>query len=108
MGVIKVGNIRTFTGDDGSLGIRVDRKSALGNPYFMKSEDERDRVCDQYERWFTFTTGKFGNPVVLEELYRILNIAKEHDVTLLCWCYPKRCHAETIKKWLDDHLKEEN
>lgn len=103
--MIKVRNIRTFT-QDGSVSILVDRSSLLGNPFHMINESERDYVCDRYKQYFERRVHA-GDRRFREELSRIAEIAKESDVTLLCWCYPKRCHAETIKKWLDDYLKEE-
>jgi hypothetical protein len=30
-------------------------------------------------------------------------LSRKNDITLLCWCYPKRCHAEAIRssrQWL--------
>ena len=86
--------------------VRVDRgHSILSNPYYMKSEDERDEVCDKYKDYFvkqvhhneTFTNA-------LRDLYRI---AKRYGkLELFCWCYPKRCHAETIKKFLLKYLED--
>ena len=35
-----------------SLDVRVDRKSILGNPYKMRTESDRDLVCDQYQTYF--------------------------------------------------------
>lgn len=36
----------------------------------------------------------------------ILNALKAyHKVALYCWCAPKRCHAETIKRWLENQIK---
>lgn len=42
------------------------------------------------------------------ELDRIIELAKNNDITLLCWCYPKRCHAETIKRYIESKLEEQN
>jgi hypothetical protein len=36
----------------------------------------------------------------MAELKRIENIASKSPCTLLCWCSPKRCHLETIVKYL--------
>jgi len=32
--------------------VKVDRSSPLGNPFHMRSEAERDAVCEKYERDF--------------------------------------------------------
>lgn len=76
--------------------------SVLGNHFPMENEGERDTVCDYYERWFELH--KNDNDIS-EELYRILSLYKEYKIIrLFCFCAPKRCHAETIKKWLEDNI----
>ena len=37
----------------GTRAVRVDRRSPLGNPYVMGSEEERDAVCDAYAALLT-------------------------------------------------------
>lgn len=101
--MIKIGNIRTFK-PDGSIAIRVDRGTPLGNPFYMSNESLRDFVCDRYESYFNTPHTIIFN----EELDRIVELAKTNDITLLCWCYPKRCHAETIKKYIEKQLEEIN
>ena len=65
--------------------VRVDRGTDWGNPFVMRHEGERDRVCDLFSQyaiwrlsvdptWLLFLRGK----------------------NLACWCSPKRCHAETL------------
>lgn len=99
---IKIGNIRTFK-PDGSIAIRVDRGTPLGNPFYMCNESVRDYVCDRYEEYFNAP-----HPIIFnDELNRIVDLAKINDITLLCWCYPKRCHAETIKRYIENRLKQE-
>lgn len=100
--MIKIGNIRTFK-PDGSIVIKVDRTSILGNPFFMKNEEQRDTVCDQYDKYFN---KKLFSIHFSDEIDRITELAKTNDITLLCWCYPKRCHAETIKKHIDKILED--
>lgn len=84
--------------------IRVDRQSIFGNPYPMRSEADRDRVCEWYEAYFTSSI--IGNPNFvrgLEELHRIY--MRYGKLELYCWCAPKRCHAETIVRHLK-HMQE--
>lgn len=40
-----------------SFDVRVDRWSILGNPSKMRTESERDLVCDQYETYFNNIVG---------------------------------------------------
>lgn len=86
---------------DMSIGyFRVDRGSPVGNPYVLKSEKHRDIVCDLYERHFNNTLLK--TPQALNYLNRIIRWLRGHEtVNLLCWCGERRCHAETIKRWLE-------
>lgn len=100
---IKIGNIRTFK-PDGSITIKVDRSSPLGNPFYMCNESVRDYVCDNYERYFDNTV-RVRHTIFTNEVDRIVELAKTNDITLLCWCYPKRCHAETIKRHIECQLK---
>jgi hypothetical protein len=46
------------------------------------------------------TPGEFNN--VLEDIK--LECDEESTIRLLCWCAPKRCHADTIKAYLDGSL----
>lgn len=82
---------------------RVDRQNILGNPYPMRDASEREPCCDQYELWFRrrlegtdeWSVMVRDELVYLRELY-----ARYGRVTLMCWCAPKRCHAETIRDYL--------
>ena len=85
--------------------VRVDRASVLGNTFRMVSEDQRDAVCDQYEEYFNNIVRTKSNEEFMNELRRLYKLAKHYGkLTLFCWCAPKRCHAETIKKFLEQYL----
>lgn len=79
--------------------VRVDRyNKVLGNPFFMVNETQRDFVCIQYEKWLKDKLINKDQDVI-NELKRICDIYRQHGVLrLFCWCHPKRCHAETIKR----------
>lgn len=83
--------------------IKVDRSSILGNPFYLKSEKDRNLVCDQYDKYFHDKLLKDINAIKeLERLKSIYSI--NSNLRLFCWCIPKRCHAETIKKYLETDL----
>jgi hypothetical protein len=88
---------------------RVDRASVIGNPFEMKDENQRNEVCDKYVVWFDeqikeVRTGK--NEKVKAYLSKLINAYREYgQLRLFCWCAPKRCHAETIKKYLLEVLQ---
>lgn len=78
----------------------IGRGSALGNPFIMKSEADRDSVCEQYEAWFKARVAA-QDPKVMAALQTLQRMASEGDIVLGCFCAPKRCHGDTIKAWLD-------
>jgi len=83
---------------------RCDRGSPLGNPFPMKGEETRNEVCDLYDKYFY--KHMLQSQIVLRYLNIILKVLKDAgEVNLFCWCAPKRCHAETIKKWLLEELR---
>jgi len=83
--------------------VKVDRSSVLGNPFPMRAEWMRDEVCDKYNLWFLKQSKH--QPKFIAELNLLLRVYKEHGrLRLFCWCAPKRCHAETIKAWLNAQL----
>lgn len=77
------------------------RPSALGNPFLLKTESNRNMVCDKYEIWF------HENIDSLKEYLDQLNTKhKEYGIlNLFCWCSPKRCHGETVKKYLENNYE---
>jgi hypothetical protein len=98
--MIKIGNIRTHK-PDGSVQIYADRRSILGNPFYMVNESMRDKVCDKYEDYFNSNLVDPKQAIFRDELNRLVDLSRTMDITLLCWCHPKRCHTETIKRYLD-------
>ncbi len=78
--------------------VKVDRTSALGNPFYMKNESERDKVCKQYQEWFY---EELFDSVIQAELWLLKDILTKYGkLRLFCWCSPKRCHAETIRDYI--------
>lgn len=99
---IRIANIKTGDVNIGDEGVfLIDRRTSLGNPFILTDESQRDEVCDKYEEWF-YSTGLKDHDVNLY-LQKIKDYLIEYKrITLLCWCAPKRCHGETIKKWLEE------
>jgi uncharacterized Rmd1/YagE family protein len=106
-------------------GIRCDRYSDLGNPFFMRYEEERDAVCDAFREYFYQSLSlkneivdlqsiakRYGvvvsynwTPRKTEQIHKAIERLENHlklkpDLTLLCWCKPKRCHVDTIAEYL--------
>lgn len=104
--MIRIVNLRNYKLNDGEVLIKVDRSSVLGNPFYMHNESERDKVCDDYAKFMQIQL--FFNESFIKEIYRIYEISLKKDVALGCWCYPKRCHAEEIKKIIEIIQEESN
>jgi uncharacterized phage-like protein YoqJ len=85
----------------GTVDFRVDRESPVGNPFPMKLETEREQVCEKYEQYFSKQmldeTSELHKYVTLME--KVYN--EGDNINLWCWCAPLRCHAETIKKYIE-------
>lgn len=100
--VITVGRVNK--NDPTRLNVRIDRQSVLGNPFFMKDESMRDEVCDKYQAYFEREILKKGSPFH-KEVTRLYKLAKSgQQLNLQCWCAPKRCHGDTIKKFIESFL----
>lgn len=87
----------------GGRGEYIGRPSLLGNPFVMRSESERERVVRQYEQWLRAQIQR-RNPAVCGELNRLYHIAMSGDLNLVCWCAPRACHGDVVKKVLEEKL----
>ena len=103
--MISIANKRTFKDNGTATVVYIGRGSPLGNPFHMHSESERDKVCELYQKYFDNIVKEKSNQEFIQELRRIYKLAKAGDITLLCYCYPKRCHGETIKAFIESFLK---
>lgn len=84
--------------------IYIGRGSALGNPFKMYSEADRDKVCDQYDEYFLSQLNS-GDPDFMEELEFLVESAYVNGyVKLGCFCAPRRCHGDTVKRFLNSVL----
>jgi len=99
MGIYVV-NKRAFGGE----GIYVGRPSVLGNPFPMKGEADRDRVIVKYRVWLWQKVRERGQ--VFAELMRIRKLAEQGEVRLICWCSPKPCHGDVIRRCVEWMIRE--
>jgi Domain of unknown function (DUF4326) len=70
--------------------IYVGRPTKWGNPYGMGLESRRDLVCDQYDQYIAT---RLINDLLTEKDFKELE-----GKNLMCFCAPKRCHADTLLK----------
>jgi hypothetical protein len=81
----------------------IGRGSVLGNPFPIDKENNRNVVCDAYELHFSQQVE--SNPLFLEELCRLYKLGNSKGILELgCYCHPKRCHGDTIKRFLEDNV----
>lgn len=98
------------TPEPGVTRVPIHRGTPLGNPFVMKdrSDLERQRVCDSFEEW---VQGKlFGSTAQVQYFEGLVNIARDPSVgciELVCFCSPKRCHGDTIKRLIEETLAKE-
>jgi Domain of unknown function (DUF4326) len=80
--------------------------SPLANPFPMASEADRDAVIEQYRLWL-WKEVKRGEGKVWDELIRLLGLLRSgHELKLVCWCAPRKCHGDVIKACLLWMLRE--
>jgi hypothetical protein len=75
--------------------VYIGRGSKWGNPFVMKdwSDEERNRVCDEYEKWF------------YTQQHLVDSLPELKDKILGCWCKNlggggKSCHGDILVKWV--------
>jgi hypothetical protein len=92
--------IRIARKGQGLGGVYVGRPTPLGNPFRLEREDQRNEVVARYATWLEQELHRGNREVAraLEELYRKLK--RQGALTLLCFCAPRRCHAEVIAEKL--------
>ena len=83
------------------IAIYVGRPSVLGNPFKIGKDGTREEVILKYKHYLCDCIRKKNNPVY-NELKRLKELHdKGKDLVLVCWCYPKPCHAEIIKRAIE-------
>jgi hypothetical protein len=87
-------NMRTCKPPWGQPGdVRIDRATKWGNPYPITYTEDRQDVLVKYA---------FYAHRQIRQL-KILDIAEISDAKRLgCWCKPKACHGDILKKAIDE------
>lgn len=106
---ITVGNVRNELLPDHMIHLYCGRgaappgmiKANLGNPFPMSDESQRNKVCEDYDAWL-HTQQAAGHLRVMERIIQRVNEGK--SVALYCHCFPKRCHTETIKEYVETNV----
>jgi len=81
--------------------------SPLANVFSIKSEKQRDSSIENYTGYL-FQQYASGQGPVYEELMRLATLHKQGVyIKLACWCAPKACHGDVIKKivyWIAENV----
>lgn len=112
-----VANMEIMHGVDGKRPcFKVDWTSILGNPFPITKESDRDTAIKKYKRYFNammndepfpeYPRGKIFRAEFKRTVLALRDLDRQWGVTLLCWCSPKRCHADVIADWLNTHWGE--
>lgn len=73
--------------------VNIMRGSPWGNQFVIGEHGDRDEVCDRFEDYAT------TNAEYMERVQREL-----YKQPLVCCCYPKRCHGNTLI-WLANYCR---
>jgi len=94
--MVEVVNMRTCDPPWGQPGdVRIDRATQWGNPYPITDVDTRLQVIGKYS---------FYLKAAIER--KELDIREIANAKRLgCWCKPKACHGDVLKKAIDEHNK---
>lgn len=80
----------------GSSGVYVGRPTILGNPHTLQEYTRPDAIA-RYRLWLRQQWQLQG-----EVHAALLQLARRYhergELTLLCWCAPRPCHAEVIRE----------
>jgi len=75
------------------------RPGPYGNPFEIGPDGDRDDVCIKFDAWLD--TGESFGCSRATEAKRQWILAHVHELAhedLECWCWPKRCHCESLAK----------
>jgi predicted dehydrogenase len=64
----------------------------------MACEGERDGVVESFRQWLR---AHWHDPKVKHEMQRLVDLARKGDLDLVCWCAPKACHGDVIKRAIE-------
>ena len=110
--LIRVINKYTFKPNDNSeIEVPIFRGTPLGNPYtHLRGKTLAEFQCKTREEsitlYETYLIKKIQDKdqIICKELNRIYNLAKEYNISLVCFCAPKSCHGDIIKRIILEKL----
>jgi hypothetical protein len=90
--------------------VYIGRGSVLGNPFTSitdrttKAEFISDNPIEDFEKYLNDKITKKDKKIC----YELNRIYKMNKVNLVCFCKPKACHGDVIKRVIENKIKECN
>lgn len=106
---------RTYQKVNHQKDIFIHRGTPLGNPYthLAKENTKAEFQVETREEAIAMYKVRLDkkiaerDPAVCGELNRIFLAAKQGDVNLVCYCFPKPCHGQIIIDLIESKLKKQ-
>jgi hypothetical protein len=76
--------------------------SPLGNPYKVTPDVPREKLLEQYRAWLDEQLA--CDTPARREIERLTELARQGDITLLCWCTPLSCHGDIVRAVIEARL----
>tara|TARA_B100001250_G_scaffold410405_1_gene436810 strand:- start:625 stop:1038 length:414 start_codon:yes stop_codon:yes gene_type:complete len=77
--------------------------SPVGNPFVVGDYGDRDACCDAYEKYVNSGQIWIENEAFVEWINeRVYEYEDGKDIELVCGCWPKRCHGNTLRELIID------
>ena len=108
--MIKIVNKHRHNPNENETDIYIGRGSVLGNPYTSISDKQtkakyitnsREESIEFYEIYLREKI-KEKDKVICSELNRLWLLSKTKDLNFVCFCSPKKCHGDIIKKIIEE------
>jgi hypothetical protein len=80
--------------------------SALANPWRIGAGADRAQVVAFYELWLGRQLQRPESHAAIA-LARLVELARAGDLYLVCWCAPEPCHADVIKRRVEERVAPE-
>lgn len=84
--------------------VKCYRPHFLGNPFVIGVEGTREEVIEKYKHYFI---ERVNNDIrfkrYIDNIVPYSKAMKETVINLQCFCHPLPCHADFIKKYLEDN-----
>ena len=100
--MIRIVNKRNYKGP----GVYIGRPSALGNPFVIGRDGDREEVIRKYRDFLN--TAIHDDERIKAEFERLEELNKKGDVILICWCAPSKCHGDIIKEIIEGRDAKKN